>query len=249
MNNEKSWTIPKRFPHLMPNETHVWLTSLNIEKSPLTNLWNLLTTTEKARAEQFKFSKLKRRFIVSQGTLRLLLGKYLKIKPESIIFERSKYGKPYVKNLSTNIKFNLSHAHNFALFAFSLKHEVGVDIELVRKNFIIDEISQRFFHPSETKSLLALPKTRRPAAFFNCWVKKEAFIKAIGLGLFYALNKFKINFSTNQTMLHVGGKQQKSSWSVQALPAPRGYRAAIVNEGKIMRIKRLMVNIPNIPNQ
>lgn len=229
--------FPQRFPRLAPNEIHVWLISITREKSKLASLWDSLTPAEKEKTRQFKFAKLKQRFIISQGTLRFLLGKYLKTKPEKIIFERNKYGKPYVKNLSTKIKFNLSHAHNLALFAFTLKHEVGVDIELVRRNFPIGEISKRFFHADENQALLALPAKQRVAAFFNCWVKKEALIKAIGLGLFYALDKFNVDFSANQSKVQIETLAKKSLWAVRKLPVPPNYLAALASEDQNANIK------------
>lgn len=231
------WVFPQRFPYLAPNEIHVWLTSTKVDKKQLAILWNILTPTEKGKTNQFKFAKLKHRFIISQGTLRFLLGKYLKIKPELIVFERNKYGKPYVKNLSTAIKFNLSHAHNLILFAFTLKHEIGVDIELARRNFPIDEISKRFFHADENQALLALPAKQRVAAFFNCWVKKEALIKAIGLGLFYALDKFNVDFSAHQSKVQIENLAKKSSWSVRKLSVPPNYLAALATENQNAKIK------------
>lgn len=232
-----TWSFPKRFPRLAPHEIHVWLVSITENKDQLASLWDFLTPAEKEKAHQFKFAKLKQRFIVSQGTLRFLLGKYLKTKPEKIIFERNKYGKPYVKNLSTTIKFNLSHAHNLVLFAFTLKHEIGIDIELARRNFPIDEISKRFFHADENQALLALPAKQRVAAFFNCWVRKEALIKAIGLGLFYALDKFNIDFSAHQSRVQIENPAKKSSWVVKKLSVPPGYLAALATENQNAKVK------------
>jgi len=235
MNNDffQPWIMPRKFPQLFAHELHLWLVSLEKSTEELWDLWQLLTPTEKEKAHQFKFPALKNRFIVTQGTLRQLISAYLEIAPPQISFARQHHGKPYISQIATELKFNLSHAEHYALFAFALQREVGVDIELIRKNFPIDDVCRRFFHPDEVKVLLNFTAMQRARMFFNYWVRKEAFIKAIGLGLFCALNEFKIELTPQQSIVWGEGTR----WLLQELPVFSGYAAAVVHEGSALALK------------
>src|SRR5262249_7235080 len=142
----------------------------------------LLAADESSRAGRFAFDHLRHSFTLARGAMRILLGHCLNAPPESIVFAYGAKGKPSLAAPS-RVRFNTSHSGDLALFAATLDCELGVDIEHARAMPDLEEIATRFFSAEEKSDLLALPPDQREAAFFRCWTRKEAYIKAIGDGL------------------------------------------------------------------
>ncbi|CAL7959234.1 4'-phosphopantetheinyl transferase [Gammaproteobacteria bacterium] len=222
------WQSPPTFPILATNQVHVWRASLKQDKKELVELLNLLSTQEKTRSSKFIAEHARNNFIVARGILRWLLAKYLLIKPQDPVFQQNQYGKLYLD--SSTLQFNISHSHDFALFAFTLDHPIGVDIELIRNDFDFAPIAQRFFSKKEDTDLLAMPPAEQLYAFFNCWSRKEAFIKAIGKGIFFALDKFSVEVSNKQAgrlQLQITDPEYNANdWSLEALNPADGYVGA-----------------------
>jgi 4'-phosphopantetheinyl transferase len=239
------WHLPPKELVIRDDEAHVWLTELNLRPSLLENLKNTLSTDELARANRFHFEKDRHHFIAARGVLRMILGSYLKLNPNRLNFTYNTQGKPKIVNEMDYdyLKFNLSHSHGLALYAVTLGRELGIDIERVRTNLSFEKIAKRFFSPSEFKMLVALPPSERIEGFFNCWTRKEAYIKAIGEGLSIPLDQFDVtlNPSDEAKILRIKGDPiLASSWSLYPLiPAP-GYVGALAVEGKNLRIKYWM---------
>src|SRR6185295_854197 len=108
------------------------------------------------------------------------------IPPEEIQFTYRAFGKPQILTSTPQagpFNFNLAHSGSLALYAFTPIGEVGVDLELIRPEFTGDDIAERFFSPAECACLNQLSAELRHKAFFNCWTRKEAFIKAMGMGM------------------------------------------------------------------
>ncbi|MEI8054591.1 MAG: 4'-phosphopantetheinyl transferase superfamily protein [bacterium] len=222
------WQSPPAFPVLATNQVHVWRASLKPDKKKLDELLNLLSAQEKIRGAKFIAEHAKNNFIVARGILRWLLAKYLQIKPQDIVFKQNQYGKLYL-DFST-LQFNISHSHDLALFAFTQNHPIGVDIEFIRDNFGFIDIAQRFFSKKEDADLLTLPQTEQLHAFFNCWSRKEAFIKAIGKGIFFALDKFSVEVSNKRAgclqLQVIDPEYNANDWSLEALDPVDGYVGA-----------------------
>jgi 4'-phosphopantetheinyl transferase len=176
---------------------HVQILVVPLDKVSPGELLFLLNPAEKKRAAEFKFAWLQHRFVVARGVLRSLLAKYLHKSSHDIEFVNNDYGKPSVIITSDEIpiKFNISHTDNLGVFSFALEHELGVDVEFMRDNAEYEKIATRFFADAEVEKLLALPQAERKQAFFNCWVYKEAYIKALGMGLSKPLNSFVVDFA------------------------------------------------------
>ncbi len=153
----------------------------------------LLTGDERERAGRFHFQRDSSAFAISRGLLRTLAGRYLDAPPERLRFDYTPYGKPYLAGqfAGSPLRFNLSHAHELVLYAFTSGAEVGVDVEYLRPELAGAEIAERFFSPREVEALLTLPVEGRTEAFFRCWTRKEAFIKAVGQGLSFPLDQFR----------------------------------------------------------
>lgn len=180
--------------------------------------------------------------MASRGTLRFLLGKYLNLFPTIIKFQYSSYGKPSVveQDQKRLVQFNLSHSGSFSLFGFTLGRSIGIDVELIRPNVVEEEIAERFFSPMETRTLRSLPAERQAEAFFRCWTRKEAFIKARGDGLSLPLDQFDVSLGPDEpsALLHTAfDPQEASRWSLYHLDVQQGYAAAVATEGSGHHVK------------
>jgi len=218
-------------------EVHVWHVSLDLPVSQIQRLGQTLSEEERRRAERYRFQKDRTRFIVSHGVLRTILGRYLKTKPGRVRFCCNACGKPELAEETGNgaLRFNMSHAHERALYAVTYGRAVGVDIEYIRPDLAEEKIAERFFSPLEVAVLRALPKHMQPRAFLNCWTRKEAYIKARGQGLSMALDRFDMSLTPGApaALLSVNGDHQEASrWSLRELPVGSDYVAALAVEGQ-----------------
>lgn len=195
-------------------------------------LWQLLSRDERERAEKFRYAKDRQHYVIARATLRKLLAERLRIVPEAVEFVETEYGKPKLASVhgAADAEFNLSHSGSLALYAFASGRAVGVDVELIREVPDADDLAERFFSPAEIASLKALPHEERSLAFLACWTRKEALIKALGLGLSCPLNAFDVTIDPNAPAaitrldVHIDRVQ---NWAMLAFtPDPR-YIAAV----------------------
>jgi 4'-phosphopantetheinyl transferase len=144
-----------------------------------------LSQAERSRAARFRFDRDRRRFIVARARLRQLLAERLDLPPESIEFVYAREGKPALAErfARSGWRFNLSHCGELAVYAFSRAGEVGIDVEAVHAIAEADAIAARVFSRREHEAYRGFAPTERPLAFFRCWTRKEAFVKALGEGL------------------------------------------------------------------
>jgi 4'-phosphopantetheinyl transferase len=221
-------------PPLTGADVHVWLADVDTCGSEQNELWAALSSEERARADRFCFDRDRRRYAHSRGILRHLLAGYLGADPRELVFEAGSRGKPRLIDSPQAMAFNVSHSGSFALIAVSRLGEIGVDIEAHRPLDDRDDLAERFFSASESVQLRSLEPARRDGAFFTCWSRKEAYVKAVGDGLSYPLDAFDVTFSPGEAArLTVEGDADESRrWALEALPAPTGYSAALVTEGR-----------------
>jgi len=168
----------------------------------------LLTLDEQERAARFRFPHLQSSFILARGALRILAGRYLNTGPAGIRFQYGPKGKPGLAE-PERLRFNVSHSGTLALFAFTLDTEIGVDVEEIRPMPDMEQIAANFFSAQEAGEMMALPAERREPVFFQCWTRKEAYLKALGEGL------------SSTAPLSEG-------WTMQDLDVPAPYAAAVV---------------------
>lgn len=223
------------------DEIHVWLASLDQPQAVVRRLAQSLSGDERLRAERFRFEQDRRRFSVGRGLLRVILARYLGVAPSRMEFRFGPYGKPALAGLSSGdgFRFNVSHSHGLALYAFGRHGEVGVDLEYVRPVPDADEIAERCFAPGERAALRALPPRERHRAFFRCWTRKEAYIKAVGDGLTRRLDGFEVSLAPGEParLVSVAGAPEEASrwWLEEIAPAPQ-YVAALACEGHRRRL-------------
>ncbi|HXD33583.1 MAG TPA: 4'-phosphopantetheinyl transferase superfamily protein [Pyrinomonadaceae bacterium] len=191
----------------------------------------LLATDELTKADRFRFEKDQRHYSVARGVLRELIARYLGVAATDLRFSYTEYGKPEL--ISPNIpqlKFNLAHSGKVALYAFTYVGDVGVDVELIRPEFTGDDIARRYFSATELQALNALPETDRTLAFFNCWARKEAVIKAKGMGLSMGLDQFDVTLTPGKPALLLRtawDEAEVGRWSLRAIDVGSEYAAAI----------------------
>ncbi len=229
------WEQPPEAPVLAKDDVHVWKASLDRDPSELDSLRQTLATDEQKRAERFRLKKHHDRFIVGRGVLRTILGMYLDRHPGQFRFQYTPYGKPELSAEEGALSFNLSHSRGLALYAVTQEREIGVDVEFIREDVNLLGIAKRFFSAQEYSQLQALPEASQLQTFFDCWTRKEAFIKAKGEGLLLALDQFDVSIAPGEPAALLRTKwdpDEASLWSLRSLnPAP-GYVAALAVEGK-----------------
>ena len=192
------WTSPSSFPVLDTGHLHVWQTLLDLPDVVERHLETYLSKDERDRADRFHFPHDRAHFVAARGALRHLIGLYLNRPPQSLDFHYGPKGKPALQDPSIDLQFNVSHSGGRALIAFASQRAVGVDIERVRPETPVEEIAERFFSVREVEVLFDLPASERRAAFFRCWTRKEAFIKARGDGLSLPLAQFDVTLTPDE---------------------------------------------------
>ncbi|MEM7127355.1 MAG: 4'-phosphopantetheinyl transferase superfamily protein [Chloroflexota bacterium] len=225
------------------NDIHIWLTSLDRSVDEAEELRLLLSSDEKERADRFHFLKDKIHYTVGRSVLRQLLARYIQCDPVEIQFDYNQYGKPCLASVATTgaklpelLQFNLSHSGTLALYGFSWERSIGVDIEYMRRNVAFLDIAQGFFSPSEIQILNCQPNSQEIAkAFYNCWTRKEAYIKAHGMGLSLPLDSFDVTLAPGEAAQLLATRpdsEDAARWTLTALSVPDGYAAAIAVEGQ-----------------
>jgi 4'-phosphopantetheinyl transferase len=185
------WASPPSSWNFEAESPHVWAASLCVSPRALSRLAAMLSPAERERAERFRFELDGRRFIAGRSLLRRILGCYLRAEPSDIEFEYGPHGKPCLAGrfAESGLLFNLAHCENLALVAVTRHSMIGVDIERVRPLPDADELASRFFSPREHARYRGIPSGKRPAAFFNIWTRKEAWLKATGEGIACSLDQ------------------------------------------------------------
>ena len=221
------------------DEIHVWHAWLDREVEALQQLESTLSPDEIARANRFHFAKDKNHYIAGRGLLRALLGRYLGEAPASLEFSYGEHGKPSLAgaNVASGLSFNLSHSGGLAVYAFAKKRNLGIDVERIKPDFVSEDIARRYFSTREVNDLLSVPPERRPEAFFHCWTRKEAYLKARGTGLQIPLNSFSVSLLPGRPVEFLGGLD--SCWHLAAFDPAEGYSAAVVYDGIPERVQTM----------
>ncbi len=214
---------------LPAGEVHVWYRSLaGIPQSSY--LLELLSAEERARADRYLVDRPRNTFVVTRATLRVLLASYLGRSPEQLAFCYSAQGKPSLANEATDLRFNVSHTDGLAALAFVRGREIGVDVEKVKPDCEARKLAERFFSPAERQAISRFSGIALQEAFFRCWTRKEAFIKAKGGGLSIPLDQFDVSVAEDQPAALLGTRpdaDEARRWMLYELPVEAGYAAAL----------------------
>jgi 4'-phosphopantetheinyl transferase len=218
-------------------EVHVWRMALDLPEPELEALQSHLATSELARAARYHFERDRRRYLVRRGRLRIILGHCLDLEPGSLQFSYNAYGKPALAPELSDQKlyFNLSHSGEYALCAVCRGYDVGVDIERMRTDIEFEAIGERFFSTNEVAVLESVPAEARAQAFYNCWTRKEAYIKGRGEGLSIPLGSFDVSLAPGEPAALLASRwdpEDEARWRMQALIPGEGYAGALIVKGE-----------------
>lgn len=233
MSESTVWPERQSVPPLPADEVHVWCVGLSQSPANVAAMWTLLSTDEQVRANRFYFDKDRHHYIYGRGVLRTLIGQYEQVPAAAVAFVYGPQGKPSLA--SGDLRFNLSHAQGIALIGFTRGREIGVDVEAVRRLTDADQVAQRFFSEKECNVYSTVSDAEKPRAFFNCWTRKEAFIKAIGEGLSCPLDSFDVTLRPGEPacLQQVRGRQTAAAhWQLRSLDPTPGYVGAVLVEGQ-----------------
>jgi 4'-phosphopantetheinyl transferase len=202
----------------------------------------MLSADERERAARFHADNHRYRYIAARGRLRETLAARLATSPASLSFEYGPHGKPALAApfAQSGWRFNISHSADMALLGLSHQRDIGVDLEFWRKLADEEALARRYFSPVEIKSYLSLDPTRRRNGFFNCWTRKEAYIKAVGRGLGLPLDSFDVSLIPGEEprLLRLTTKvADDRKWALAALEVAPECSAAVVLEGDVCHIQ------------
>jgi 4'-phosphopantetheinyl transferase len=236
-----SWSGFDRNYTLPEDEVHVWQTNLDVAASDFTQLRQILSRDERARADRFHFEVDRRRGIIGRGYLRLLLGQILDLPANELQFEYDEFGKPaLIPGQGRPLQFNVSHSGELILIAITTGRAVGVDVERIRTDLDPDSIAAQFFSASERKILASLPGPARYRAFFACWTRKEAYLKAKGVGLSLPLDQFDVSFLPDEEPQLLATRPDPAEarhWRLWALDPSVDYAGALAVQGSAWKLK------------
>ena len=231
----------QRVAGLRDNEVHVWRIPLS-QNSAETLTWErVLSPDERAKAERFHFDKHRNQFVQARAALRFILSHYLQVDPQTLEFSYGPKGKPALANqhADNSLRFNLSRREGLALIAVTRGREIGVDVELVSADLPVFEIAETTFSEAELSTLRHLPEDLHVAGFFNCWTRKEAYVKARGEGLSFPLKNFDVSLTPADPprLLNVRDNvDEVNRWTLQEIPVGEDYVAALAVEGTNLNV-------------
>ena len=236
------WRVISQVPTIRQSEIHIWrinLTSLNDNETQLNDSFS---DEECDRAQCFHFVKDRRRFVVRRMALRDLLGKYLGVRAKALRLLHTPHGKPVIEGQagSAGIRFSCSHSADWALIAITRGLELGVDLEQHRPMSDLADLVNASFSDHEITEWMSIPEAFKIRCFFDGWSRKEAFVKAIGLGLSFSLKNFSVSLARNQPakLLNVENDPEAvNHWKIQSLDVLPDYSGALVFEGENIQLQ------------
>jgi len=231
-NLNNTWQKTPDTLSLSKDHIDVWLCDLKQLSGDINNFYTILSEDERERADKLKVEDKKQQYIITRGALRQRLGLLTDIEPEDFVFKILEHGKPVLANnrQCADITFNVSHSNDLALIAIAQKQTIGIDIEKINHASDHQALMTRFFSKDEQSEFQTVPDANMAKAFCACWTRKEAFIKAVGDGVSYGLDKFDVTVDpdkqTPEINLH---KLSEETWSAVNLPINNEYMACLVS--------------------
>ena len=229
---------------LQRSEIHLWFADLkSLDRSAMRNeVAHWLHGEEKNRYNRYQSQRQREHFLFGRVLLKTILSKYIGCTPVDLKFDIDTRGKPFVSSDNTlSLTFNLSHSGNRVVFAVSKNQDLGVDLELIKKDRAILKIAERYFSPSETRELRNLPKASQVKRFYELWTLKESVLKACGYGLSRGLSKIEFSFPTSDKLVmhSAPGNGNLTHWQSWQIEEYKNYMLAV-------SVKSLDIKIDNI---
>lgn len=244
-----AWRV-RRAEALLRNElptsgADLWAVRLNVWEDEPNILRNILSEDERQRADKFVFSHHRRQFIISHAFLRQVLAGYVAAKPHELSFRRGSHGKPAVvaPTYATHLQFSLSHCEELALVGVA-SQPIGVDVEVMRQSMDCEDVAGHYLHPLESRTLARLSSHERRDAFYRCWTRKEAIVKAIGCGLSIPLDSFRVTLTADvpaELVQHDHRFPLHSVWRLEHLEPSRGVIGAFATPFPLTLASRSLI--------
>lgn len=243
MNKLLTQYLPNKIK-LSTDKIDCFLFDLNLFDEALAK--TVLAEDELTRMARLMSTDKRKQFTISRALLRELLASCLvNTSPNNVEFHYAEHGKPSINytQLGRQIEFNLSHTENYAMIALTLENQVGVDIESVSAKTEQAALVKRFFSEKEQNDWWALPKSDLVDAFFRCWTRKEAFIKAEGSGVSYGLDKFSVSLDKDMTSakIELQSASDKTDWTNYSSITLKGYQTAIASKNGNLHISNHVI--------
>jgi 4'-phosphopantetheinyl transferase len=238
--DENHWLSPPSDLHLEAEVVHLWRCAEDTAASSVDKLASTLNSEETRRAEQYRSEPDRRRFVLSRGILRDLLGRYLDCPPESVRLSRDPRGKPVIDSThhhESSLHFNLSHTTGMCVIGFAPSHAIGMNVEAVDPKRDWTPMARRFLHPREWEFISKLPVAERASAFYACWSCKEAYLKARGDGLARAPTSFEVVLPVESPLSRIvdPAAGAPKSWWLHPVELGPGFVAAAASEAVPVR--------------
>lgn len=230
---ERTWPPAIPLGPISSGDVHVWRVNVDSPEIQTGRLASYLSEDEAARSGHFHFERDRRRFIVARGLLREVLALYIQKEPRELHFSYNPFGKPALAD-NESLRFNLSHSAELILIGITCRRDIGIDVEQIHRDLAVESIARRFFTPREVNQLEKLSASNRLAMFYRYWTRKEAYVKAIGEGISFPLERCEVSMIRGRSLEPVvrsWNTRESSPWYVQDLHPGRDYAAAIAVEG------------------
>ena len=212
-----------------PGVVHLWRRALHASAAELDWCYGLLSQEEQERALRFRIERPRQDFVLTRGTLRLLLARYLSTTPQDVSLRNAGNGKPFLEG-ENDLCFNVSHTNGLALMAFARRRAIGVDVENLVRDTEIGQLAERFFSEGERQALGQLSGEHLKEAFFRCWTRKEAYVKAKGNGLSLPLDQFDVSIAAGDRDALLATRPdpaESARWTISDVFLGPGYAAAV----------------------
>jgi len=223
------------------DEVHVWEIHLK-DTLTFSKSRDILSFEELQRADRYKNENARQQFILSRCALRIILGRYLLIRPSDIVFRYTQHKKPYITDSKKNLHFNISHSESIAVCAVTLNYHIGVDVELLKPLDDIFCLAKNILSNAEYDYFIEIPQERRLTFFYKAWTRKESFLKAVGTGLLYPIQEIEL-FAPNTSISITSSSEQygeKVKWYWNEFYIrflERDYLGTIFVEGSIKNLR------------
>lgn len=222
---------------LVREGVHVWTLMLDRAADECARLATMLADDERERARRLRRAQDGARFVVRRAMLRSILGWYVGCSPSDVWFTTNRFGKPALggRAAGLDVRFSATHSHGLAAYAVALARDVGVDVERVRPIPELELIARHHFAPGEYAALCALPHDARTVAFLHCWTRKEAYVKALGVGLSFPLDQFEVSVRPDAPAALLADRADPAhvaGWAMHTLPLGAEYVGTVSAEGR-----------------